>query len=208
MANRRLSHYPDIGILGEDLVANWLLGEGWEILARRWRCRYGELDLIAQKSQKELPSLESSPFNRVSFNQPTTVVSPRASHVLAFVEVKTRSQGNWDENGILAITSQKQKKLWCAAEMFLAQYPNLVNLDCRFDVALVSCQRLAKNLNQSHSNAIAISPMRSLSVCFAESPLPNPVVPSPVQLGQPILVPGYQLSLEKYIPDAFEQPLN
>ncbi|MGL4622749.1 YraN family protein, partial [Chroococcidiopsis sp.] len=38
MANHPAFHYPDIGVLGEDLVARWLQSSGWEILHRRWRC--------------------------------------------------------------------------------------------------------------------------------------------------------------------------
>ena len=36
-----------IGNLGENLVSQWLEAQGWEILHRRWRCRYGEIDAIA-----------------------------------------------------------------------------------------------------------------------------------------------------------------
>jgi len=37
MANRHPSHYLDIGVLGEELVAQWLQSTGWVIL-HRWRC--------------------------------------------------------------------------------------------------------------------------------------------------------------------------
>lgn len=48
MANLPPSHYPDIGHLGEDLVAQWLQSTGWIILHRRFASRWGEIDIIAQ----------------------------------------------------------------------------------------------------------------------------------------------------------------
>ncbi|MGI0490135.1 YraN family protein, partial [Pantanalinema rosaneae CENA516] len=111
---------PDPGMLGEALVAQWLQGRGWVVLYQRWHCRWGELDLVIAQREPESDRLLS----------------------IAFVEVKTRSSGNWDANGLLAITPQKQAKLWKAAQCFLAEHPQLAQLPCRFDVALVSCQRL------------------------------------------------------------------
>ncbi len=97
-----------IGDRGEILVAQLLQANGWRILETQWRCRWGELDLIACDRQW-----------------------------LLFVEVKTRSDRNWDADGSLAITSQKQAKLIKAASIFLGQNPHLATLSCRFDVALV-----------------------------------------------------------------------
>jgi putative endonuclease len=34
------------GISGEDVAAAWYLSQGYELVARNWRCRDGELDLI------------------------------------------------------------------------------------------------------------------------------------------------------------------
>ncbi|MEM9542940.1 MAG: YraN family protein [Cyanobacteria bacterium P01_E01_bin.42] len=99
----------EVGQLGEEIVADWLQGRGWEILHHRWHCRWGEIDLVAR--------------------------SPKP--MLIFVEVKTRSSGNWDANGLLAVNSQKQAKLWQTAELFLAQYPDYAEFPCRFDLALV-----------------------------------------------------------------------
>lgn len=117
---------PDIGELGEQLVAQCLQDKGWEILHRRWRCRLGEIDLIARQCPEEgnLP-----PY-------------------LVFVEVKTRSRGNWDAGGLLAITPQKQAKLCRVAKVFLSAHPQLGNLPCRFDVALVSCKWLSRSSSQ------------------------------------------------------------
>ncbi|MDA0268925.1 MAG: YraN family protein [Cyanobacteria bacterium] len=99
-----------LGELGEALVAHWLQQQGWQILARRWHCRWGELDLVA---------LHPEPC-------------------LAFVEVKTRRQGSLDDTGRLAVNAQKQQKLWRSAELFLAKQPQYSDLPCRFDVALVA----------------------------------------------------------------------
>jgi putative endonuclease len=113
MVNPSPFNYADIGNIGEDLVAKWLQSTGWEILHRRFWCRWGEIDIIAEYQQT----------------------------ILAFVEVKTRSSGNWDAGGKNAITPKKQAKLWQTAEIFLAEYPQKADYICRFDVALVRYTR-------------------------------------------------------------------
>jgi len=40
-----------IGDYGERLAERYLSGEGMQILDRRWRCRYGELDLVARDGE-------------------------------------------------------------------------------------------------------------------------------------------------------------
>ncbi len=103
-----------VGELGENLVADWLQLQQWHILQRRWRSPGGEIDLI---------------------------VLSKSQATLAFVEVKTRSAGNWDLGGKLAIDNRKQGKIYQAAQIFLSFYPQCSDLTCRFDVALVSCQK-------------------------------------------------------------------
>jgi putative endonuclease len=134
MANLPPSHYPDIGELGEDLVAQWLQSTGWIILHRRFSSRWGEIDIVAEYhgvTEKEQGSRGKYP-------------TPHS--MLAFVEVKTRSSGSWDAGGRSAITPQKQAKIWRTAGIFLAQYPEKADYSCRFDVAIVYCQRISKNL--------------------------------------------------------------
>ncbi|MEG4985831.1 YraN family protein [Microcoleus sp. BR0-C5] len=121
----------DIGTLGENLVAEWLQQQGWEILHRQWHCRWGEIDIIA------LGRDEESPKNQVLPNH--------TSPTLAFVEVKTRRRGNWDAGGMLAVTTTKQARLWQTAEIFLSTHPDLANNYCRFDVALVRCEPSQQN---------------------------------------------------------------
>ena len=53
MAIHPLYNYHDIGVTGEDLVAQWLQSKGWAILHRRWRCKLGEIDIIAQHSGEQ-----------------------------------------------------------------------------------------------------------------------------------------------------------
>jgi putative endonuclease len=148
---------PDRGASGEDLVAEWLQQQGWEILHRRWRCRWGEIDIIAHRQ------LEAT---------------------LAFVEVKTRRRGNWDAGGLLAITPQKQEKLYKAAELFLANRPDLAEIPGRFDVALVSCQQMPPGVSTGTPSVVPPSPV-------------------PVKLGEPVFRGQYQLTLQDYIESAF-----
>lgn len=172
MANRSLSHYPDLGALGEDLVARWLHSQSWTILHRRWYCYWGELDIVGQPQPGEL----------------------------VFVEVKTRSRGNWDAGGLLSIASQKQAKLWQAAELFLAAYPELADNACRFDVALVSSQRLpAKSSAGLDSQA---SDRSRLDLPITAEQNYDSVARSLIQ--QPTTkTAGYRLVLQQYLESAF-----
>lgn len=179
---------PDLGSVAEALVAQWLRQQGWQILHRRWHCRWGELDLIAL-----LPH-------------------PTVASSLAFVEVKARRRGNWDADGLLALTPQKQQKLWKTASLFLADYPHLADLPCRFDVALVHSrslprapQRIARPIPQAEPPSLPKqtrryalragkpTPPHQLSIQIAE----------PIQLGLSVAIAGYQLTLQQYIPNAF-----
>jgi putative endonuclease len=113
-----LGDRAELGQLGEQLVCQWLIAKNAQVLYRRWHSRFGEIDLIARG-----PSGQGK----------------LRCEMLAFIEVKTRSQGNWDADGLLAITRTKQKKLQITARYFLVRHPYLAELPCRFDIALVSC---------------------------------------------------------------------
>ena len=40
-----------LGIAGEDAAAAWYEANGYEVMARNWRCREGELDLIVRRNR-------------------------------------------------------------------------------------------------------------------------------------------------------------
>ena len=81
-----------LGALGEQLAVDHLTAMGWSVLARNWRCRWGELDVIAYE--------------------------PAASAVV-FVEVKTRS-GDGFGGLAQAVTPTKLRRLRRLAGLWLA----------------------------------------------------------------------------------------
>ncbi len=82
----------ELGALGEQLAVDHLRSLGLAILGRNWRCRYGELDLIACE------------------NTTRTVI---------FVEVKTRSGDGY--GGLAqAVTESKVRRLRRLAGLWLA----------------------------------------------------------------------------------------
>ena len=107
----------DTGKKGEEVVAQWLMSRGGRILHQRWRWKRGEIDLIA---------IESG--------------------TLLFIEVKTRTRSNWDADGLLAITPQKQAKIVTTAQLFLLKHPHLAEQPCRFDVAIVRHQPVKRSI--------------------------------------------------------------
>lgn len=82
-----------LGRQGEELAACLLAQNGYEILARNYRCPYGEIDLIAQKDG-----------------------------VLTFTEVKTRQTDRFGQPAE-AVTREKQKKIRLTAIHYLGQSP-------------------------------------------------------------------------------------
>ena len=82
-----------LGQWGEEQAAKKLLRDGWTIVARNFRCRFGELDLVAKNET-----------------------------FLAFVEVKLRKDGRFG-SACEAVTLSKQRKLRAAAQYYLMGHP-------------------------------------------------------------------------------------
>ncbi|MFM8778366.1 MAG: YraN family protein, partial [Acidimicrobiaceae bacterium] len=94
----------------EDLVANLYQRDGYEIIARNWHCREGELDIVA-------------------------VLQEAKDKIIVVVEVRARAS-NYFGSALESITPAKQKKLRSAAKKFLASQ-STSNGAVRFDVASV-----------------------------------------------------------------------
>lgn len=102
----------ELGRLGEDYACQWLWQRNWKILARNWRSRFGELDIIA--------------------------LDPEAT--LVFVEVKTRRTGRFGSPE-QAVGPRKQTHLRRAAVQWLISHdrdPSAWHRGTRFDVISLS----------------------------------------------------------------------
>ena len=91
----------DIGNAGEQAAADWLTADGHEIIARNWRTRYCEIDIVSMKDD-----------------------------VLWFIEVKYRKNDDFG-GGLGAITAKKQRQMRFAAEIFIAKNAQYENYSMR-----------------------------------------------------------------------------
>lgn len=82
-----------LGKWGEAIVAEELRRKGWRILASGYRCRMGEIDLIAVDGQ-----------------------------FLAFIEVKLRKNASYGI-AAEAVDRRKQSRIRATAQLYLARYP-------------------------------------------------------------------------------------
>jgi putative endonuclease len=80
------------GPSGEAAATEWLSARGMEIVGRNYRCKAGEVDVIA-----------------------------RERGILVFVEVKTRKGGRFG-SGAEAVDARRRRRLARAAETFLMRY--------------------------------------------------------------------------------------
>lgn len=94
-----------IGTGKEELTASYLIKNGYHILERNYRCRQGEIDIIAKDG-----------------------------NYLVFVEVKYRKTGKWGDPAE-AVDRPKQHRICRAARYYLYQHRYGEDQPCRFDVA-------------------------------------------------------------------------
>ena len=93
-----------IGHSWEDFAARRLAAAGLQILARRYSCRIGEIDLIALDGD-----------------------------TLVFVEVRFRARSAYGD-AAESVTAQKQRRIISAARHFLMRHPEYEQSAIRMDV--------------------------------------------------------------------------
>lgn len=108
MEGGRLTWKQSVGLRAENAAAEYLRAQGAHILLRNFRCRCGELDIVAQLGASEL----------------------------AIVEVRTRSSNTYG-GAAASIDARKRQRLVRAASLLLQQRRDLARLRARFDVIVV-----------------------------------------------------------------------
>jgi putative endonuclease len=99
------------GRSGERIARRYLESLGYRVLAVRWRCRLGEIDLIAR--------------------------DPSGEGTIVFIEVRTRSacrHGSPQET----VRFPKQQRLARLASAWLSGAAGEASLPCRFDVVAIA----------------------------------------------------------------------
>jgi putative endonuclease len=97
-----------LGCAAEERAAQHLRAAGLELLQRNYRCRMGELDLVALQGA-----------------------------VLVIAEVRLRSSDRYG-GAAASITHGKRRRIVRATRHLLARHPALQKLPVRFDAVLVS----------------------------------------------------------------------
>ena len=91
-----MAHNAELGRRGEQLAVDHLAARGMAVLERNWRCRLGEIDIVARDGDD-----------------------------LVFIEVKTRSNGDYG-HPFEAIDARKRVRLWRLAVAWAGAHRGLV----------------------------------------------------------------------------------
>jgi putative endonuclease len=88
----------------ETRAAGWLQGRGLQLLARNFRARSGEIDIVARDAEH-----------------------------LVFLEVRARSN-RYFASAAGSVDRRKQQRIVRTAQAFLQCHPQWADMPCRFDV--------------------------------------------------------------------------
>lgn len=97
-----------VGHYAESQVASYLVKQGLRIQHQNFRCRLGEIDLVAWDKED-----------------------------LVFLEVRYRNEGNFG-GALASVTKGKQRTIRRVAQFFLIRFPQFQQYFCRFDVVAVN----------------------------------------------------------------------
>ncbi|MDD6193924.1 MAG: YraN family protein [Lachnospiraceae bacterium] len=102
-----------IGTEKEQLAKEYLLAQGYQVLEMNYRCRMGEVDIVAKDKE-----------------------------YLCFVEVKYRT-GNQVGSPQHAVDARKQRRICRVADFYLLQHKLGYNTSVRFDVVAITGATIA-----------------------------------------------------------------
>lgn len=109
---RGLKSKEQIGTAGEQIAARHLKKKKFRIVERNYRCKLGEIDIVATKGE-----------------------------YLVFVEVKTRNADVEEVNPLISITKAKCRKLRQLGSYFMLSFDRYGDMQPRFDIIGVTIQR-------------------------------------------------------------------
>lgn len=101
-----------VGNLGENMAADILEQQGYEVIARNYTCKLGEIDIIAMDIRDK---------------------------VLSFIEVKTRTSNKYGYPA-QAISHDKIRHIKNVANYFLREHRDFSSYNARFDVVEIECR--------------------------------------------------------------------
>ncbi|QHW30083.1 YraN family protein [Paenibacillus rhizovicinus] len=101
-----------IGVYGETIAVEYMLEKGYAVLDRNWRCRTGELDVVA-----------------------------RTGNTIIIVEVRTRRAGGRFGTAVESVDFRKQFQVRSTAEVYLSMN-KLHGSQIRFDVIAITLTQI------------------------------------------------------------------
>jgi len=90
----RLPTRSRLGRAGEELAAEHLRGQGWDVTARNFRCRQGEIDLVARRG-REVALVEVKTRAGGSHGTAAEAVDERKRRAMAGCVAEYRAASGW-----------------------------------------------------------------------------------------------------------------
>ncbi len=82
-----------LGAAGEERAARWYLAQGYEVVARNWRCRDGELDLILARA-RTIVVCEVKTRSSLAYGHPAEAVTPAKQRRIRGLAARWLAEGD------------------------------------------------------------------------------------------------------------------